>query len=262
MKINCSAGKGVLPVSECLACARTGNAPCGYDYSLLAAMFERGEDRTKEIHVTDVTGCLRKAYYSKKVESAEYPHEMLVRYLGTQVHGAIERNDEYMQSEIPLKLDGLVGRTDIVYKDGRLVDSKTTRWMVLGRLPYGSHELQVNIYAYILKKQGVDVNRLQIQYIDLSGPTKCRACKKSVVSINGELRCPQCGEFVRNAHLGAALIEIPFYPEEVVKDYIENRVTSLQAALDMGFEPEKEPGFLCAYCPAIDICKPGETNEL
>lgn len=158
MDIICSAGRGVVFSGECLVCALSaGGPPCGFDYSLLKAMFASNEksDRANEIHVTDLTGCARRAYFDKREPSPEYPHEMLVRWMGSGFHGMVEGSDDYLASELPLSHDGIVGRSDIVYHNGRLVDLKFTRWMMVDKLPYGSHVLQVNVYAWMLRAQGV-----------------------------------------------------------------------------------------------------------
>jgi len=133
--ILCSAGRGRRPKVACLACALAHNNACGYDYALLNALFS-DKERTG-IHVTDLTGCLRRAYYEKMDGALEYPHEMLVRFVGTAVHNYIERfPSEHLDSELPLSLNGLVGTADIVYKNGTIVDTKTTRWMKPNNLPW------------------------------------------------------------------------------------------------------------------------------
>ena len=137
----------------CLACARTGLQKCGYDYVVLRALYENHEERP-DIHVTDLTGCLRKAWYSKTTRVAETPHSKYALMVGSIMHGGLEGSDEYMDAELPFNEDGIVGRADVVYKDGRLLDLKTTRWLYPSKMPYGSHALQVNMYAYFLKKSG------------------------------------------------------------------------------------------------------------
>ncbi len=263
----CSAGRGVLCAGECLACAlKYGGGECGYDYALLRAMFEQSEkgERANEIHVTDLTGCPLRAYYDKREPSPEHVHEMLVRWMGSGFHAMVEpkEKDPFFLSELPLNFDGITGRTDIYYpKEGRLVDLKFTRWMYPNKLPYGSHELQVNLYAWMLRQEGKKVERLQIQYIDASGPTKCRACRLPVRMIQGELKCPKCLTAPKNAHLGAYLVDVPLLSDTDVQIMIEDRKESLEAALAMGFPPEPEPGFLCSYCAHSEKCGASQAGE-
>lgn len=258
-----------MELDDCLKCALEHNNTCGYDYALIRQMMndEVKEARRGEIHVTDLTGCLLKAYLDKVSPAPEYIHETLARWLGTNFHGAAEGSDDVLDSELPLAWNGIVGKSDVVYKDGRVVDFKFTRWMYVNKLPYGSHALQVNIYAYLLRKMGREVSRLQIQYVDASGPSKCRKCRVPVRAVRDEygdieLKCPKCGNFVTGAHLGAYLVDIPLLSDEEVEDEILDRKEKLEAALAMQMPPEAEPGFLCAYCPHRDItCFPDVTEE-
>ena len=247
MKILCSAGKGEMDHEACLACARTGLQKCGYDYVVLRALYENHEERP-DIHVTDLTGCLRKAWYSKTTRVAETPHSKYALMVGSIMHGGLEGSDEYMDAELPFNEDGIVGRADVVYKDGRLLDLKTTRWLYPSKMPYGSHALQVNIYAYFLKKSGREVNRLQIQYLDMSGPTKCRKCKVPVIMVEGEFKCPSCKKIFSDAHLGAVLCDVRMMETEEIEGIINEKKNELQTALEAGMPPAKEPGFLCGYC--------------
>jgi CRISPR/Cas system-associated exonuclease Cas4 (RecB family) len=264
MQILCSDTNEEMTHEACLAHALlTGRPPCGFDYMLLKSLYASNQkpERASEIHVTDLTGCQLRAFYDKREPSPEYPHEILLRWMGSGFHKMVESEDTNLESELALEVEGIVGRTDIVYKDGRLVDLKFTRWMMPDKLPYGSHVLQVNIYAWMLRRMGRDVNRVQIQYIDASGPTKCRAHKIPVRNIDGVLACPKCLTAPKNAHLGVYLLDVPLYSDEQVEDIISERKRDLRAALDMGFPPEPEPSFLCGYCPHREKC-PAEISMI
>ena len=263
MNILCSYTNEPINQADCLKCALTGDAKCGYDYAILRVMFgdTSSEARRGEIHVTDLTGCLRKAYYAKVVPTPEYPHEALARQIGKMMHAHAEGTDVHLESELPIAYDGLVGTADLVYADGRLSDLKTTRWLYKDKLPYGSHSLQVNIYAHMLRKMGREINRLQICYVDMSGPTKCRACKVPVRMFDGELKCPKCFKYISGAHLGVVTVDIDIMPEAYIEQFIQERKAMLLSAVDMGLPPDKEPGFLCAYCSSYNECLPEEANE-
>ena len=250
MNVICSGtpSKGTLSTEDCISCALARENSCGYDYALLKSMFY-GSDRSG-IHVTDLTGCLKKAYLDKEIPKPQWVHERLVLFIGTAMHGFLEEGDEYIDAELPLEAFGVRGTADVVYKaDGRVIDYKTTRWLNPSKLPYGSHELQVNIYAQLLRGMGREVSDLFIQYIDMSGPTKCRSCKLPVrPDENGALACPKCGNEPRNAHLGAYLVEIWPQPLLELSELIMERKGALDIANDSGIWPDAEPGFLCAYC--------------
>jgi len=255
MKVICSAGQGELDQHQCLACALMGANQCGYSYQLLKAMFgnDETEQRRSEIHVTDLTSCLRKAYYAKTVEVAEPVHTMLARTLGTLTRGGLEKSDDNVLCEMPVEYGGVVGRIDTYYpQKGVIADIKTTRWLYADRLPYGTHALQVNIDGLMLEKTGMPVNGLQIQYIDMSGPTKCRKCKSAISYVNGEYRCNNCSAVIPNAHLGAVVVDIPKMPD--VEVVFNHKVGQLKACLDSQKMPAKEPGYICDYCQFSDLC--------
>lgn len=253
-KILCSGGKGEVEKSACLQCALSKKNNCGYDYALLKALFS---DKEREgVHVTDLTGCLRRAYYDKTLQPIEYVHSMLARFVGTAVHSAVEGNDENMMSEVDVDGYGIVGRVDIVYGNGTLMDVKTTRWLSPSKLPYGSHVAQLNIYAALLKSKGVSVNRLAIQYIDMSGPSKCRSCRVVVVpDENGIPVCPKCENHPRDAHFGAMVFEVPIEDSEMVADEVILRRKALELSVEAGQLPEKEESYLCDYCPFQSVCQ-------
>ena len=170
------------------------------------------------------------------------------------MHAQLEKDDFNFKSELELIALGIVGKADVYYANGRILDYKTTRWLTPSRLPYGSHEKQVNIYAAMLREMGLPVTSAAIQYIDLSGPTKCRKCNKTYVPANGQLECPICGASKEDAHLGALIFEIELAPHEQVVQAIEERRDALLTALDTRTEPTRERSYLCDYCSFRDIC--------
>ena len=264
-KILCSGTRFDTEITpqQCLNCALKRQNDCGYGYAMLNSMFD-DKERTG-IHVTDLTGCLRKSFYEKTQPRAKYVHEKLLLFIGTITHAIFERgleNNEHLQAELKVKGLGIEGTSDIVYEEGRLVDFKTTRWMKPGYLPYGSHEMQLNVYAQMLREMGREINSLAIQYIDMSGPTKCRACKVPVrMRPDGGVACPMCGYIPRDPHLGAYLCEIPVWTETQCKDWINRRREALEVGLVFGDAPDGDPGFLCRYCDFTDICDVSEVTR-
>ncbi len=254
-KILCSAGRGEVSKDTCLACALSRNQDCGFDYSMIKALFS---DKEREgVHVTDLTGCLRKAYYDKTRPPVEYLHTQMSRFLGTAIHSVLEKiEDENLESEMSLEGYGIVGRADVVYKNGRIVDYKTTRWMTPSRLPYGSHVAQLNIYASLLRSKGIQVTSAAVQYIDVSGATKCRQCRVPVIpDENGYPKCPKCENHPQNAHLGVALYEIPLDSDDEIADMISIRRKELELSVETGEAPEAEVSYLCDYCPFQKECE-------
>lgn len=246
MQITCSGSHYYEPIetSACLDCALNKENDCGYGYRLLKAIFstQEGDQRKDEVHVTDITGCLLKSYLDKKRAAPPYVHDLLYLFIGIAVHSALDFTDEHVQSEVTIHESGLIGRADAVYKD-TLEDVKTTRWLTPGKLPYGEHATQVNIYNHFLQK-----DYLQIQYIDLSGPTKCKGCRIPLRMIDGVIQCSSCGYTPKSAHLGAVIYDVPSVN---MQSFIDTRVAQLTLAMSNGTEPEAEPSFLCGYCAHV-----------
>jgi hypothetical protein len=263
MNVICSIDRGEVPIEQCLECSKKEENRCGYDFVLLKKMFAVNERdwRRSEIHVTDITGCLRKAWYEKTHTKAELVHELMVRSIGTIMHESMQIITPDVESEVMVKWEQLVGSADIYYSNGRLLDIKTVRWLRPDRLPYGSHSLQINIYGWMLRKMGKKVEKMQIQYIDMSGPTKCRKCNISVRMENGRIHCPSCGNTIHNSHLGAMLMEIePMHDNDIAR-LVKDRQSALAAALITGMPPEVEPGYLCIYCNHQLECQPNVDPE-
>lgn len=261
MDLICSAGKGIVSKEECLACA-TDYPLCGADYLTVRYLLEEGE--REDIHVTDITGCPRRAWRTRVYGELIPLHFRVARRLGTSVHKSLEGEgtDEVM-TEVPLEALGLVGTCDAFWpKTGRVVDHKTTRWMKVDKLPYGNHSLQVNIYAELLRQMGYEVKELAISYIDMSGPTKCRACSTPVVFKEGQYKCSTCDSVIKNAHLGFHTIGVPMMRSDDLIQFVEERVSILQKAYDENEEPAAEPSFLCKYCSHLNSCLEGQAEVL
>jgi CRISPR/Cas system-associated exonuclease Cas4 (RecB family) len=255
-QITCSAGRGVMGVEECYQCALEGQNTCGYGYTLLKAIY-RDNLRTG-IHVSDITGCLRRAWFERerKSKAPQKPHEHLALMLGSAVHEYAEHEDEHVETEIPLEAFGILGTADLYFPEtGLLMDIKTTRWLTPSKLPYGSHEMQLNIYAAMLREMGKEITKLAVQYIDMSGPTKCRSCKLPVqMDMDGALVCPKCGREPNNAHLRTMIYEVRMTPHEEIVQLINERREAIENAVWFGVPPEKETSFLCNYCNFREVC--------
>jgi len=223
-----------------------GHQPCGYGYKLLYKIFEAMEDRSEEIHVTDITGCLLRSWAIKKHPSPKYIHELLTLWIGTAIHKALELDNALVQSEVSIEYEDLKGRVDTIYNDSIYEDIKTTRWLYVSNLPYGNHAEQVQTYGAM---GGAD--RLLLQYIDLSGPTQCKSCKLSLILSDGQMTCPNCGEVNNNGHLGAVIKEIPLNND---MEWIMSRVKKLRDAMETNIPPAPEDSFLCKYCDYTE-CK-------
>lgn len=246
MKVLCSGGiYNEITTDECLSCAlRNDGGPCGYSYPLLKAMFagQESDQRRNEIHVSDIKGCLRKAYLDKTDPKPTYVHKMIPLFVGIAVHKVVEmavEDDPNVQAEVPVEIGNVLGRIDFISGD-TMWDIKTTRWMTPSKLPYGEHESQINIY-----NTQHNLN-MKIQYIDVSGASTCRKCKDILEPEDGLLVCKTCGYIGdANAHLGAKIIEVE---RMEVLDEVNERAAMLAKSMQIGNMPDPEPSWLCRYC--------------
>jgi CRISPR/Cas system-associated exonuclease Cas4 (RecB family) len=274
MKVYCVGGKYAEPIEHevCLECAYKDNgyAPCGFTYPFLKAVFANAtsEDRTKEIHVTDLNTCLRKAYWSK-VGSSEIPHvhDLFYIFYGQAIHKAIEdalKDDPYYRTELTVGDNGIIGRVDALdEKTDTMIDFKTTRGINLKKLPYGSHEEQMLSYYALASKK---FKHMLLQYLDFRGATKCRGknCPShpNLVMMNGVPTCPVCGHYNSNGHMGGYVYEvIPANNDNFRKELI-NRANILKNAIKKKVEPSPEPDYICQFCN-VSTCEfnPKYENE-
>lgn len=252
MKLKCSGEIYTEPITPetCMACARDRvSPPCGYSYPLVKAITNTEE--REGVHVTSVIGCLLRAYYDMVDEEPKYLHELLALWIGRAVHSDVENvlAGDSVESEVKVEHEGLQGRVDVI-QDGHIIDLKTTRWMVPYQLPYGDHARQVSLYKRLTGADG----KLYIQYVDLSGPSKCKSCKRTMELINGRVQCPQCGAGNSNSHLGARMIEI----DPVNTDEYLGRAEVLRKAVEANAPPTGEPSWVCNYCSHVHKCPLGQ----
>lgn len=261
-----------LHTSECLRCAYNEHSTCGYGFALLRAIFRHQATQRYGYHVTDITGCLRKSWYSKTATKPDvsYPSDASYVFLGTLIHRLLEQRDHRSWSEVPVKavFDGieLVGTVDVYYLDGRIEDFKTTT-IYREKLPYTDHAQQVNVYAVLLQTMGLPVQRAFIQYIDKTGMPRCPICRQRGLRAGNPFTCSVCGAAIARGnpgttktgkprallHAGAWRVEIALDKQHTER-FIRRRLTALHAAVSSGVPPGGEASFLCHYCPWKERC--------
>lgn len=226
MKIDCP----LLLETEheaCLECALQG-AQCGFSYPLLKALYASVEERP-DIHVTDLSGCLLKAYYDKVEPPPVSPHKSLPAFHGKAEHAFIEallKDDPNARIEVEIDFEGIKGRADAVIGED-LYDFKTTSKPVNPSfVPYGNHAIQVQYYRAMLGLKG----KIFIQYIELG----------------------------RKKFNGVYLCEVEPADNEVVLTDLRMRASLLRTALDGGELPWPAPSWLCEYCSHITRCAAGQ----
>ena len=249
MRVICSAGKGEMEHTECYECAfKSKFPPCNMDHRLINAMFQGNMKERNGIHVTDLVSCPRKIYLDKTVQAPEQVHKSLARFKGSAIHEYIERlNEGTGQSEKKVDWEGVTGSLDNLH-DGRLIDYKTTKDIYHNLIPYGEHEIQINLYAYMLEQMGEKVDSMAIQYISNKGPTQCSKCRVAMEWTEVGIACPICGKQINSGHLGVALVEIKRYEKKEMEEVFRHRKSILEHAFENKELPLGEPGWLCKFC--------------
>ncbi len=247
-----------------MACAARGDNGCGWDYALLRAVRDDSIRQRVGYHVTELKSCLLKAYYTRTMESQpQYPSDRMYVFLGTMTHHILEGSDHQTWTEVPFQVrlgnHDLYGTVD-VYSPAlkRIVDYKTTRSLKPWGLPYGEHEEQVKIYAIMLRKLGLAVDSAAVQYIDLSGPSKCAYCKTGRLEPGPVYTCRNCGKEWDNdrLHTGALSYEVKLDDRELtdIEARLHTRLSTLSQALETQTPPAGEVGWLCNFCPFRARC--------
>ncbi|MFM8321939.1 MAG: hypothetical protein ACKOC5_13580 [Chloroflexota bacterium] len=251
LRVQCEGGLFSEPISgaACLGCALERKAPpCGYSYPLLVGLFHSIEDRSQEIHVTDLVTCLAKAYWSKTAPAALDLKGLLTLTIGKALHLWVETamlGDPHFQAEVAVEKDGLVGRIDFL-GNGQIIDLKTTSWLAAGKEANLDHQDQLNIYA-LWADEGCT---LWAQYVDKYGASVCRSCRIAYRLVDGVPTCPGCGGTSSKAHNGAQLSPVAQRDRQAVERFAMLRKAILENALALGEPPDPEPGWLCGkYCP-------------
>ena len=182
------------------------------------------QDRGTDIHVTEITSCPRKVYYSKHIK--EYPQmsRHYWMYRGSLVHILLESVIEpgsIIERNFSRTVDGvtITGTPDKIHPGRKeLADWKTAKRITLKNLPYGEHGDQVNIYRWLVEPE-YEIETLLITYLDMS-------------------RC--------------ATIEVPIVS---IGSWAVDRAKHLKDCLDNGILADKQTGWLCkGYCDFKDQC--------
>lgn len=113
-----------------------------------------------EIHVSDLTFCLRKAYW-RRFDNRKLSEQQLIFFLdGHQRHEGLQGLVKNLEHEVEIKRYGIVGHLDLMDKNP--VEIKTTRVHPNGQKP--NHYLRQGAYYCLLT--GTDTFSLITQYIN------------------------------------------------------------------------------------------------
>jgi hypothetical protein len=142
--------------------------------------FDSQRDRSQQIEVgpSAIGGCRRQVYHIlKESPKVNTQTESLASILGTFIHSgiaeAIKREDPFGDNfiiEQEVIYGNLKGHVDLFIKDlGLVVDWKTTKKASLRYFPKLQQRMQVQVYGYLLARNGHDVKNVSLVAIPRDG---------------------------------------------------------------------------------------------
>ncbi len=184
--------------------------------------------RPNVIHVSEATGCLRKAWYERKYGLSEAHPRFIVYAIGNGVHEALQAYlaGQGWLSEVEAYADlggfKLAGHADLYHPENSIVVELKTASKT-PESPYRSHVMQLNAYLYMLRaKHGYVV------YIKK---------KDGLVRVYRHQWDPE---------LWRLLVE---------------RARTLHRAILENKPPRPEPSILCSFCPYALRCYASRGGE-
>jgi len=195
---------------------------------------------------SSLCGCPRRVILVHKLDYGADPAKEVAAMRGTLFHSMLERymdekNNERGEDRFAADFEGveITGSPDFLSLNvSELVDYKTIEKLPPYKHPYVHHKIQINIYRWLLGQNGIQINRMIIQYLSMAGVKKCEAIR---------------------------------IPDEELEAMIRERVS----AIKRGFENEDWENNLppildwkdiqCSWCPVktqcYDLWKEGIINE-
>lgn len=149
---------------------------------LISVLREKDSKRSRSVQTqvgpSEIGGCRRKVWYRLNAQPETNDNELkLAAIMGTAIHGAIEeaigeidpKNETYLV-ETEVEYDGLKAHVDLfVPSTGDVIDWKTSKVKNLAYFPSKQQRWQVQLYGYLLAKNGYTVNRVNLVAIARDG---------------------------------------------------------------------------------------------
>lgn len=141
----------------------------------------RDRSTQTEVGPSEIGGCKRKVWYRLN----EQPHtnenqSKLAAIMGTAIHATIEEaitqldpeaKDYLVETEV--SYDGMKAHVDLfVPSTGAVIDWKTSKIKNLGYFPSNQQRWQVQLYGYLLSKNGYEVKTVNLVAIARDGEEK------------------------------------------------------------------------------------------
>lgn len=149
---------------------------------LLTAVKEasNGQERSQQVDVgpSEIGGCRRRVWHRLNGTAATNSDtKVLASFMGTAIHDWIEHAlvsiDPFemgLHRELEVAADGLRGHVDLFDESRKLVvDWKTTTKKNLSYFPSKQQRTQVQVYGWLLKENGYDVDHVSLVAIPRDG---------------------------------------------------------------------------------------------
>ena len=136
----------------------------------------RARSQQKELGVSSIGGCRRKVWFTLNGYEKVNPTIKLPALMGTAIHKMIEEAiteddwDNNYELEREVEYGGLKGHIDLFIPSiGAVVDWKTTKKAGLDYFPKLNQRWQVQLYGYLLSKNGSEVKTVTLVAIPRDG---------------------------------------------------------------------------------------------
>ena len=149
--------------------------------SLVATDQDRDRSQQVEIGASSVGGCRRQAWHIiNQTPKTNTNTENLAAILGTAIHAhlaeAIKFSDPFGDNfliEQEVRTEDLKGHVDLYIKSAKkVVDWKTITKKKIKEFPSEQQIMQINLYGYLLKANGYEVNTVALVGISRDGTMK------------------------------------------------------------------------------------------
>jgi predicted RecB family nuclease len=142
--------------------------------------YDAQRDRSQQVEVgpSSIGGCRRRVWHDlKQTPTTNENTDKLAAILGTFIHAGIEksiiREDPFGDNfliEQEVTFGNLKGHVDLFIRDqGLVVDWKTTKVKSLRYFPSAQQRMQVQLYGYLLAKNGHEVKQVALVAIPRDG---------------------------------------------------------------------------------------------
>ena len=142
--------------------------------ALRSADAKKSRSTQVQIGPSEVGGCRRRVWYRLNEQPETNDNQLkLAAIMGTAIHAEIEKalagNDKLM-IEAEVEYDGMKAHIDLyVPETGDVIDWKTSKLKNLSYFPSTQQRWQVQLYGYLLSKNGYVVNRVSLVAIARDG---------------------------------------------------------------------------------------------